>query len=140
MQGNSNTTTIIYKDTGCVVICSLKLTQRTGNDPSIVVVSPENVVRSSLFKIDTQTTKHHIMVHSVSGGSFVNYVNSIAMCLLKAGIPCDVPVGVIDRERILIYSPQNDKIIYFIGDRESPFDELKNRCLEKYNAIVSSLN
>jgi len=133
-------TTVVYNNSGSIVICSLKLTQRTGTDPSVLITSPHNIVRSSIVKIDSSTTKHHFVVHSVRGGSYVDYVNSIALCLLKAQVPCDVLVAAMDQDNILVYSPQHEKVEYFSGDSGLDLGGLKGRCIEIYSRMLHSGN
>lgn len=140
MVAECSTTTIIYENCGAIVICSLKLTQRTGTDPSVLITSPQNILRSSLVKLDSPTTKHHFLVQSVRGGSYVDYVNSIAMCVLKARVPCDVLVGAMEGESILVYSPQQEKVEYFCGSGDTMLDRLRDKCIARYRKIQDDVD
>lgn len=135
---SGRTKTVVYRGPTSVVICSLRLSQRTGGDPAVLIVSPGNIIPSSVVKINSATTMYHFVVHDVKGGSLVDYVNSIAMCLTAANIPCDVSVAAEHGENMMIYSPQLDKVDYVYCENinnKGVAETLKNECLEVYKGI-----
>lgn len=133
----SSTTTVFYTDSSSKVVCSIKLTQRMGNDPSVVIISPDSVVSERLYNIKSSSTCHNIFVHNVQNGSYVDYVNSISLCMLKAGIPCDFIVAVAEGASFMVYSPSRDSVVSLYLDGSMALDFLRDKCMLKYEQILS---
>jgi hypothetical protein len=132
--------TVFYKNHENVIICSLKLTHKTGNDSSVCVDSPNNLIKSSFIKISSLNTQHHFVVHSVKNGNFVDYINSIALCLISAHIPCNVLIGASYMGSTMVYSPESDTVEYFYCKNfndKNIFEDLKGKCLENYEKVLS---
>lgn len=142
MGSRDQTTTVLYKNNECIVLCSLRLSHRTGNDPAVLIVSPRNVVKNIFVKIQSTTTLHHFVIHSIRDGSLVDYINSIAMCMIKANIPCEISVAALFQESIMVYSPESNKVEYLYTENlntNETLDCLKKLCIESYKQILESL-
>lgn len=133
------TATVLYKNDENAVICSLKLSQKSINDPSVIIESPEIIIKPRLVKITSQNTLHHFLIHPIMNGSFIDYINSIALCLIKSGIPCEILVGASEENCIMVYSVESDTVEYFYSKNlvdQSILNTLKSKCIKKYEELT----
>jgi len=130
------TTTVLYSTDICKVICSIKISQRVNYEPCLVIASPNSVVSEQLYSIKLQSTTHNIFVHNVKNGSYVDFINSIALCMIKAQIPCDYLVAASYEGSILVYSPNRDEIAYSYIKGKEDLEILLEKCILKYNEFI----
>lgn len=139
MLATKNVTTVFYKTDSCAIICSVEILQKTATTPSLQIISPYKFIDDSLFRLSFKSTAHHIVVHPVIGGSMIECINSIAFCLLKAGVPCDILVGAITGSSFMLLCPKKNAIeyLYIEGNQPSIVQDLNRMCLETYNRIYT---
>lgn len=134
-------TTVFYRNSESIVICSLSLSQKIGNTvPSLQILSPDSIVNESMFGITSQNTSHQIVVHSVKNGSYVDYINSIAMCFIKARIPCDVLTAASIGDNSMVYSITKNVVIRacIVDTHDSSMvDRLVDESIRKYNELMN---
>lgn len=135
----SSTTTVFYTSSTSRIVCSIKLSQRVGSDPSVVIFSPDSVVSEQLYSIKSLNTCHNIFVHNVQNGSYVDYINSISLCMLKAGIPCDTIVAASEGTSFMVYSPSGNSVVSLYLDGSATLDALHDKCKLEYARMLSLL-
>lgn len=129
--------TVYYNNGTAKVICSIKLSQKLSNDPYVTVTSPNNIVQSHFFQLKSLSTSHHIFIQNIKDGTYIDYINSIALCMLKGNIPCRILVAASYSNSFMVYSPETDNIIYMYLDPNTDCNILKNKCQLKYNELKS---
>lgn len=139
-MSQSATTTVLYSGNSSKVVCSIELTQRMGSDPSVTLISPNSVVSEQLYSIRNPSTCHNIFVHNIQNGSYADYVNSVSLCMHKAGVPCDFIVAVSWGTSFMVYSPSRDSVVSLYLDGSTTVDFLRDRCRLKYDQMLSSLD
>lgn len=136
-----NIFTSLYQTENSCVICSLKLTQRKASSPAVEIEAPLSILKPSIVKINTLSTTHSFIIHDVQNGTYSDFVNSIALCLIQARIPCEIVVASSLNNSLLLYSPANNFVEFFYSeDLSNPniFDLLKKNCIETYQRLLSN--
>lgn len=137
-----DTFTSFYQNGDANVICSLKLSQRTGNTPIVEIDSPFSIVKPSIVKIYALSTSHNFVIHNVQNGTLVDFVNSIAKCIIQARLPCDIIVAAACEGSFMFYSPSNDRIEYFYSENLSDktiLGNLKKSCISTSQSFQNSI-
>lgn len=137
-----NTFTSLYQNGDSTVICSLRLTHRTGNSQIVEIDSPLPAVKTSFVKINTLSTSHNFLIHNVKNGTLADFINSIALCIIQARLPFPVSVSASISESFLVYSPSNDCVDYFYSENLSDkliLAKLKAACIEKYENLQKAI-
>ena len=139
---NKNIFTSLYQTESACVICSLKLTQRKSNTPAVEIDSPFFNVKPSIVRIDTMSTTHSFIIHNVLNGTYVDFINSIALCILKARLPCKLVVASSFKNSFLVYSPVDNYVHSFYSEDltdNNLLEILKEKCNETYSKLLSNI-
>jgi hypothetical protein len=138
MSSKNSVFTSFYQTGESSVICSVQLTQRKGNSPAVEIDAPTPFIKPSFIKINTLSTTHSFLIHNIQNGCFTDYINSIALCILEAKIPCEILVSACINSSVMVYSPARNSVEYFysenISDRQL-LTNLKAKCIETYEKL-----
>lgn len=132
-------TTIFYQTEKCKTICSIEIFQKTLNDKSLSIICPDPTVTSDLFKFKSQSTAINIFLLNIENSQYSDYINSIAMCMIKAKIPIDYLVSSNMDGNTLVYSPQKDYLSYSYLTNYHAVASLKQDCLDIFERILNML-
>lgn len=141
--GPSYTVSALYETPKSKALCTITLSQRFGADPSVVIHSPGSIIKDSLYKTDCLSTTHTIQVCDVLDAGYVDYINAIALCLMRSGVPIDVVVAERDGGDYMLYSPANDHVCASHIGAVAPLDKLdilKGKCLAKFGELEAQGN
>lgn len=138
-MNQSATKSVLYQNGVSKILCTISISQKINNDPCFIVNSPGNVIDSSIFKPNCLSTTHKIDVENINEGTFADYINAIALCMIISGIPTDIIVSSSYEDSELIYCPMNDSIVSlkFKGNFNiENIEILKQQCIDKYNELI----
>lgn len=137
-QKQSRLHSVLYVAENTKIFCTIKLSQRTGSDPSVIVHSPDSRVPSALYRIESLSTTHTIQVSSIQNASYVDYVNAIALCLLKSGIQTDIITGASEGSSYMFYCAASDtiRLSYIEGSEQTEImSRLRDKCTAELERI-----
>lgn len=132
------TLSALYETPQSKALCTITLSQRLGASPSVVVHSPGSVVKDSLYRIDCLSTTHTIQVCDVDGAGYVDYINAIALCMMRGEVPIDIVVAEQDGRDYMLYSPSSDRVCSSCIAAPNLLDKLaalKAKCVSKYDEL-----
>lgn len=132
--------TQLYETDNSKVFCTLTVFQRVGQERNIIIHTPDLSISPSLYNLDSLSTGYMIQICNIRNGTYVDYVNSVALCMLKHELKGDIVVAAKIKNDMLVYSPLNDTIrMFIVGEKftKDKFDVLKEQCLKTYEILMN---
>lgn len=129
----------LYETPKSKALCTITLSQRLGASPSVVVHSPGFIIGNSLYQIDSLSTTHTIQVCDIHNAGYVDYINAIALCMMRGKIPIDIVVAEQDGCDYMLYSPASDRVCSSCITAPDKLDILKSKCISKFDELKGKL-
>lgn len=136
---SKSVTTVLYETSTSKTICSIEISQKSSNDFSLTIISPDPTITLNLFKFTSQSTCIKIFLYNVENSRYSEYINSITMCLIKAKIPIDHLVSYSYNKNTVVYCPNKNYLAHLYLNDIKIIEELKNECINIYNKINENL-
>lgn len=140
-MAENGTTTILYQSDQMKTICSIKFAQRGSSEPGVSIYSPNEIISPSLYKFKSSSTTMNIFISPIQSPTYCDYINSIALCMMRSGLDYDYLIGYSEGESILLFSPVNNKISFlYLMNNDVSLEYLKSKCIEIYNKLISQVD
>ncbi|KAI5148876.1 hypothetical protein ENBRE01_0588 [Enteropsectra breve] len=136
---NSTAESVIYTRDAVQVMCTVIITQKNAQEDSVVVESPGDAVSPKLYDLANLHTSFKFVVSDLHGGMLQDYVNAIALCIIKHGLTTRVPVAAERDGSLLICVPTENKVLEFVSDGSDVVVKLKSlfdECKEKHSELI----
>lgn len=134
---------VLYKTQASRTLCTIILSPRLEGSPGLVLSSPGGVVDPGLYKMDLPAVTCAIYVEDAHNSSYPDYINAIALCMMRASITKNIVVAAESNGDGMLYCANND-CIYSSWLRPVNMQEqirnLKDTCLGTLHRIQQELD